>query len=171
MFIATYHFSAWKLNYLENTQVRLGVRKLKASHKSIQQMKAAANMKQTPTKVNSAKSRRDWARRAECVMILSIIGHSRTAVKTCPFKELWPNNLLLSHKSAYAGSKDRTTVKCDNTQDAGTYMRFQRRSMSYQKKESEGDKKKAGRTCTAKAPQHTHTMSANNCLHKKRFYF
>lgn len=99
---------------------RLGVRKLKASHKSIQQMKAAANMKQTPSKVNSAKSRWDWARRPECVMILSIIGHSRTAVKTCPFKELWPNNLLRSHKSAYAGSKDRTTVKCDNTQDAGT---------------------------------------------------
>jgi len=39
--------------------------------------------------------------------------------------------------------------------------------VNYQKEESEGDRKKAGGTCTAKVPAaHTH-MSANNSPNKK----
>lgn len=105
------------------------------------------------------------------MMILRLTGHPRTAVKMCPCKELWPNTLFLPRKSACAVSEDKITVKSDNTEDVGTCMRFQRRSLNYQKEESDEIGRRQSGHAPPKCQQHTHTMSANNSPNKKNVYF
>lgn len=79
------------------------------------------------------------------MMIMLLTGHDNstmTIVKTYHCKEFWPTNLLLPHKSAYAGSEDKPSKKTGNTKDVGTCTRFQKRTMCYQKEESERSRKK-----------------------------